>query len=120
VRHTERMPSLMPPGSLPERARTILNGILVAFGVNLPIVEATYEPPSLAAGAVSPIQTASVPGAVLGDFARASFSLDLQGVRLNAWVSAADTVTYQFHNPTAGTVDLASGTVRVRVERANP
>jgi hypothetical protein len=84
------------------------------------VATATYDPPSLAAAAVSPIQTVTVAGCVLGDFVKASFSLNLQGVEINAWVSAADTVSYQFANPTAGTVDLSSGTVRVRVERANP
>jgi hypothetical protein len=75
----------------------------------------TYDPPSLAAGAdVTTIVTVS--DAALRDFARASFSLDLQGITLTAWVSAADTVSVRFQNGTAGAIDLASGTLRVRVE----
>lgn len=112
------MPTLMPPGYLPEAPRKLLNSILETFGVNLPSVTATVDPPSLASGAVSTITTLTVTGAVLGDFARASFSLDLQGVRLAAWVSATDTVKYQFSNPTTGTLDLGSGTLTVKVERA--
>lgn len=77
----------------------------------------TYDPPSLAAGA-GVITTMTVTGAVLGDFARASFSLDLQGIALTAWVSAANTVSVRFHNGTAATVDLSSGTLRVRVENS--
>lgn len=60
----------------------------------------------------------AVTGAALGDFARASFSVDLQGVTLTAWVSAADTVSVRFQNGTAGAIDLASATLRVRVDRA--
>jgi hypothetical protein len=57
-------------------------------------------------------------GAVLGDIVQMSFSLNLQGVLLVGYVSAADTVTYYFENPAnnaAGTIDLASGTVKARV-----
>ena len=77
----------------------------------------TYDPPSLAAG-TGVTTTITVGGAALGDFARASFSLDLRGVMLTAWVSAADTVSVRFQNGTAGAIDLASGTLRVRVEKA--
>lgn len=109
--------TLIPPGYIAEPARKLLNSILATFGVNLPVVSATYDPPSLAAGAVATIQTATVTGAAIGDFVKASFSNDLQGVRINGWVSAADTVKFQFGNPTAGVLDLASGTVRLRVEQ---
>jgi hypothetical protein len=78
----------------------------------------TYDPPSLAAGA-GVTTTLNVTGAALGDFARASFSVDLQGITLTAWVSAADTVSVHFQNRTTGALDLASGTLRVRVERAS-
>jgi hypothetical protein len=78
---------------------------------------ATYDPASLAAGTVGAVQTMTVTGAALGDLVEVSFSLDLQGIGINAWVSAADTVKYQFRNPTAGTIDLASGTVKCRVKK---
>ncbi len=52
---------------------------------------------------------------VLDDFARATFSLDLQGIALTAWVSAANTVSVRFQNESGGTLDLGSGTLRVRV-----
>jgi hypothetical protein len=77
---------------------------------------ATYDPPSLAAGDGA-TATVTITGAALGDFARASFSLDLQGITLTAWVSAANTVSARFQNGTAGTIDLGSGTLRVRVEK---
>jgi len=78
---------------------------------------ATYDPVSLVTAGVGPIQTLAIPGAQLGDLVDASFSLDLQGVDIKAWVSAADTVKYQFRNPTAATIDLASGTVKCRVRK---
>jgi hypothetical protein len=75
---------------------------------------ATYDPPNLLTltGAST---TVAVTGAALNDFALASFSLDLQGVTVTAYVSAADTVTVRFQNDTAGTLDLASGTLKVRI-----
>jgi hypothetical protein len=76
-----------------------------------------YDPPSLAAGEGATTGV-TVTGAALGDFARASFSLDLQSVTLTAWVSAADMVSVRFQNGTAGAVELGSGTPRVRVDMA--
>lgn len=75
---------------------------------------ATYDPASLntLTGATT---TITVTGAALGDFVLASFSLDLQGVMLSAWVSSANTVSVRFFNSTAGTVDLGSGTISVTV-----
>lgn len=112
--------TLIPPGLMIERLRTLLNDLLSIRGVNLTDVTVTVDPPSLATGSVSTIADVTVTGAALGDFVKASFNVDMQGVCLHAWVSAADTVAYQFYNPTAGTVDLASGTLRLRVEQATP
>jgi len=57
----------------------------------------------------------TVTGAVLGDFVLASFSLDTADLVLAAAVTATDTVTWSILNNTGGTIDLASGTLRVRV-----
>lgn len=57
----------------------------------------------------------TVPGAKLGDFAFASFSLDVSDLALRADVTAADTVTVVFGNWTGGNVNLGSGTLRVKV-----
>lgn len=78
---------------------------------------ATYDPASLVDGAGA-TTTVTVPGAALGDFAQASFSLDLQGITLTAWVSAANTVSVRFQNETTGTLDLGSGTLRARAFKA--
>lgn len=78
----------------------------------------TYDPGSLAANASeASFQTITVTGAVLGDFVRASFSLDMQGCSIVAWVSATDTVKFMFKNQNSagGSINLGSGTVRIRV-----
>jgi hypothetical protein len=82
--------------------------ILVTGGPN------TYDPPSLADGAGA-TTTITANGAALGDYAFASFTNDLQGITLTAWVSATNTVSVRFQNESGGTIDLASGTLAVRV-----
>jgi hypothetical protein len=57
----------------------------------------------------------TVTGAALGDFVLASMSIDVADLTLAAAVTAANTVTYQLLNNTGGAIDLASGTLRVRV-----
>lgn len=78
---------------------------------------ATYDPPNLSDGAGA-TTTVTCTGAALGDFARAAFSIDLQGITLTSWVSSANTVSVRFQNESGGTLDLASGILRVRVEKA--
>ena len=56
--------------------------------------------------------------AALGDVVMGvSFSLDLQGLSVSGWVSPADTVSVLFFNETAVAIDLASGTLRVRMKK---
>lgn len=74
----------------------------------------TWDPGSLADGAKESKEVTAT-GAALGDFVLVSFSLDLVDVTLTAAVTAADTVTCLLNNESGGTVDLASGTVYVRV-----
>lgn len=76
----------------------------------------TFNPANLVDGA-GESTTVTVTGAKLGDYARESFSLDLQGITVTAYVSAADTVTVRFQNESGGALDLASGTLKVVVER---
>lgn len=60
----------------------------------------------------------TVTGAALGDFAQASFSLDVQDLLLDAEVTAANTVTCILTNPVSSsdTTNLAEGTVYVKVD----
>lgn len=71
---------------------------------------AVFDPANLVDGA-GVTTTVTVSGAVVGDMTRASFSLDLQGILLTSWVSAANTVSVRFQNETGGAIDLASGTI---------
>lgn len=89
--------------------RVLVNGYrLTAFAV--------YNPPSVAAGAIT-ATTINVVGAVLGDFAKASFSIALGGLLLvSAEVTAAGIVTVTFWNPTGAPIDIGSGTLRCTVE----
>lgn len=77
---------------------------------------AIYDPPSLAAGAQT-TTTIAAAAAALGDFVKVSFSNDQSGITFTAYVSSAGTVTVILRNGTAGTIDLASGTLRVRVDK---
>lgn len=71
---------------------------------------ATWDPPNLIA-ATQTTTTVVVTGASLGDHANASFSLDLQGLTMTAYVSSANTVTVVLFNGTAGPINLGSGTL---------
>ena len=80
-------------------------------------VSATLDVGSLADAAGSS-DTITVPGVALGDIVLGfSFGVSLAGVSATAYVSAADTVTIRIQNESAGTVDLASTTVKVVVGR---
>lgn len=92
-------------------ANELANATVVLAG------SATFDPASLVDGAGA-TTTVTVTGAALGDYAEASFSLDLQGITLTSWVSAAGTVSVRFQNETGGTLDLGSGTLRARVRKA--
>lgn len=77
---------------------------------------AVYDPPSLADGAGT-TTTVAVTGAAGGDYVEASFSRDLAGITLTAWVSATNVVSVRFQNESGGVLDLGSGTLRVRVKK---
>lgn len=66
-------------------------------------------------------ETGSIPvvGASVGDFVQVSFSLDLQDMLLTGYVQAADVVEYRLQNESTGTVNLASGTIRVLVKKVD-
>ncbi|MDI1303005.1 MAG: hypothetical protein PSX71_13960 [bacterium] len=76
----------------------------------------TYDPSSLANGAGTTTRMA-VPGAMLGDFVDVSFTHDLMGITMAAWVSAAGIVSVRFQNESGDVLNLMSGTLRVHVRR---
>jgi len=78
----------------------------------------TYDPPSVADGAATST-TVTVTGAALGDYVSSvSFSIDLQGMIVTGYVSAANTVTARFQNETGAPLDLGSATLAVLVSKA--
>ena len=63
--------------------------------------------------------TVAVPGVALGDMVlSASLAVDVAGLIVTAYVSAANTVSIRFQNETGGSVNLASATLRLVVVRS--
>jgi len=77
----------------------------------------TWNPGNVADGEMVS-NDVTVTGAVLGDYAIASFSLDIEDLVLDAQVTVADTVTVTLTNDGIGAgVNLAEGTIYTRVFR---
>lgn len=74
----------------------------------------TYDPSSLTT-LTQTSTTLTCPGVSLGDFVDVSNGVSNAAVTITAYVSAANTVTILVFNGSAGTIDLASATYRVRV-----
>lgn len=80
-----------------------------------------YDAPSLAPGTAGTLQITPVAGALVGESVTAKLSVNPQGININAWVSATDTVTWYVYNPSgnpSGTVDLGSAIVHLYVHPA--
>ncbi len=76
----------------------------------------TYNPPNLTK-LTQAAAVLSVPGAALGDHVIPSFSDNLQGVTLTAYVSSPDVVTAIFFNGTTGNVNLPPATLAALILR---
>ncbi len=74
-----------------------------------------WDPGSLADGAGETFVGTTVTGAALKDFCQLTAPYDLQGIDAKCWVQAADLVDMRVQNETGGTINLASGTWKVRV-----
>ena len=60
----------------------------------------------------------TVPGVALGDMViGATLGVDLVGLTVTGYVSAADTVKFRIQNESGSTVNLASSTLRIVVVR---
>ena len=73
-----------------------------------------WDPDNLVAGAHD-AQDVTVTGAALGDYAVASFSLDLTHLDVTASVTATNTVSVIISNHHSSAINVASGTLYVRV-----
>ncbi len=74
----------------------------------------TYDPPAIAAGG-SASASVSFPGARPGNFAWAAHTQVVAGIIISA-TATTDSVTVTFNNVTGAPIDMASGTLRIRVE----
>ncbi len=84
----------------------------------LPPVTATWDPAELADGVGETSAAIAYPGVALGLFTiEAIAPYDLQGITLNAYVDAANSIKARLQNETAGTINLASGTWTFQARR---
>jgi hypothetical protein len=80
-------------------------------------VTATLNASSLADGA-GETNTIAVPGVALGDIVlNVSMGVDVSGITITPYVSAANAVSIRFQNESLATVDLASTTIKCVVVR---
>jgi polygalacturonase len=115
VKHSISLAGLFAKKPIVESAGSVL--VALEYPATVLIGSATFDPGNLADGAGETAPTITVTGAQLGDFAVASFSLDNEETFLPAAVIAADTVEVRLQNESGSSVDLNSGTLRVRVTR---
>jgi len=76
-----------------------------------------WDPGSLIDGAGETSGSITATGAVLGDYVVAAAPYSLQGITMSPYVDAADSVKIRLQNETTGTINLASGTWKVKVFR---
>ena len=80
-------------------------------------VTATLNASSLADN-VGETNTITVPGVKLGDIVmNVSMGVDVSGISITPYVSAANTVSIRFQNESGGILDLASTTIKCVVVR---
>mgnify|MGYP000426159236 CR=1 FL=1 len=80
-------------------------------------VKATLDAGSLA-DAAGETDTVAVPGVALGDIVLGfSFGVDVVGITITGYVSAANVVTFRLQNESGAAPDLASTTIKFVVVR---
>jgi hypothetical protein len=81
------------------------------------VVRATLDAGSLVDGA-GETDDITIPGVALGDMViGASLGVDLVGLTVTGYVSAANTVKFRIQNESGSTVDLASATMDIVIVR---
>lgn len=122
---TERAQFPPPPGKSDVTARdgTMSLAWLTWFGAlsawvqRVRVVSTPVDVPNIAPGGGWWGQV-TVGGARPGDFAIAALDPANRDLAVSAQVTANDTVTVWVRNHGAGAIDLAAGTLRIRLERA--
>lgn len=93
------------------------NGITMGNAQGVFLISASLTPASVATNTVAE-QNFTVTGLRTGDFVELNPPSITAGVGISsARVSAADTLTVAFVNPTAGSLTPAAGTYRIKVTR---
>lgn len=92
-------------------------GIVAMWMQRVRVISVDIDWPSIPAGAYRYAEV-TIPGVRIGDFAAASTEPGDRDIGLVATVTADNTVTVWAMNFGPGAVDLAAGTLRVRVEKA--
>jgi hypothetical protein len=96
-----------------KRGREQFQGLFTDFWA----VKATINADSLSTG-TNDTDTVTVPGVALGDIVlNISMGVDVSGISITPYISAADVVSIRFQNESGTTVDLASTTVRCVIAR---
>lgn len=96
---------------------TLVSTINSTFAAAFPapiIGTQAWTPGGIASGASAAISF-PLTGVTLGQFAKSSFSLDMQGCELVGYVQAANTVEVVIQNLTGSTVTFGAGSVKVSV-----
>lgn len=102
---------------LDTNTKQLMAKLLAAMRSTFLFGSATYDAASLLDGAGA-TGTVTVTGAALGDFVLGiSLGVDVQGMTVTGYVSAANTVSFRIQNETGGAIDLASTTVRAVVAK---
>lgn len=92
-------------------------GVIAGNAAGITVIQQTITPAEVAT-IVAPAQTFTVPGLKVGDAVIVNPPSQTAGVAIaNAYVSAADTLSIQFVNPTAGALTPAAGVHRITVIR---
>jgi len=92
-------------------------GAVATYARRVRVVVASHDWSSIPAGATA-YADFTVANTALGDFAAASLDPTHADLDIRAHVTAANAVRVWVTNLSAGAIDLASGTTRIRLEKA--
>lgn len=104
----------------PQDNQPRLNNNFLALTANgtvkkLMIFDTTIDPASLADGVGTTVSITGCAGVILGDFVVPSFTVDLAGITVTAYVKVAGEINFRIQNESGGGVNLASGTLSALV-----
>src|ERR1700740_1996016 len=78
------------------------------------IAKLAVDPANLTDG-TGETRTATVTGAAVGDFVLFAPAIDIAGITITGYVSAANTVSFRIQNESGGTLDIATSNWNILV-----